>query len=459
VTNPTIAVAGAGGFVGTALIADLAADHPVIALGRSARAARGNLTWRACDLFNLRATEAALVGADVAVYLVHSMAASARLTQGAFGDLELLCADNFARAAAAAGVGHIVYVGGLQPPGEAERSRHLRSRRDVETILGGHGVPVTTLRAGMIVGAGGSSFQILTRLVRRLPIMVAPRWVRARTQAIALGDVVAALRYAVHHPALAGEAYDLGGPDVLTYGGTLELTAELLGKRARVYTLPVRTLRLSLWWVRLITGLPMALIRPLVESLEHDLVASDGLRLQRLAGIEAMPLRTALARALLDTATAPPPPPRPPAARAQVSTVLSVQRMALPAGRDASWAAAEYARFLPRFMRPLVRVVVDASGTMRFHVAGVRRPLLELTLAGDRSRPDRQLYDLTGGLLVAPAPGLRPRLEFRVVGDQLMVAIQDFVPRLPWPVYVATQAVAHLWVMRGFAAHLRTLAT
>ena len=143
------------------------------------------------DSFSVQQTRDALEGADVAVYLVHSMSPNSRLTQGRFEDLDLLLADNFGRAASAAGVQRIVYLGGLMPKEDpSELSAHLASRFEVEKALGAHGVPVTAVRAGLVVGAEGSSLNILVRLVERLPLMVCPSWTSSRTQPIALSDVV-----------------------------------------------------------------------------------------------------------------------------------------------------------------------------------------------------------------------------------------------------------------------------
>ena len=299
-----VAIAGGSGFVGRALASKLTASHEVIALARRAdgQPASPGVEWRACDLFNLDEAEGALAGADVAVYLVHSMMPSARLTQGRFDDLDLICADNFARAAASNGVRHIVYLGGLLPEASAARSRHLESRFEVEQTLGAHGVPLTTLRAGLIIGAGGSSFDMMARLVGRLPFMLGPRWTQSLSQPIALEDAVTLLEFAIARPDLAGRAYDIAGPDVVSYADMLRMTGAAQGKRTRVITLPIQTVKLSLLWVSLITGAPQALVRPLVESLRHDLVASDGLVLQKAAGLLPRSLRDALERAVREQA-------------------------------------------------------------------------------------------------------------------------------------------------------------
>ena len=201
-SRDSLVIAGATGFVGQAVARKLASRAErldLVGLTRGRREAVGD--WDrlvSCDLFSLKDVERALVGARFALYLVHSMLPSARLVQGRFSDLDLICADNFGRAAAKAGVEQIVYLGGLIPELPAgELSDHLSSRLEVEAALGAHGVPVTTLRAGMVIGPGGSSFEILTRLVRRLPAMVLPKWSERICQAIDLETVAALLDYAV----------------------------------------------------------------------------------------------------------------------------------------------------------------------------------------------------------------------------------------------------------------------
>ena len=464
-SGPVVVVAGASGFVGRALLPRLAARGPVIGLGRGGPPAglHPGVVWRRTDLFNLREAEAGLDGADVAVYLVHSMLPQAALTQARFDDLDLICADNFARAAARAGIRRIVYLGGLLPPDAgAGLSRHLASRREVEAALGAHGAAVTTLRAGLIIGAGGSSFDMMFQLVRRLPVMVAPRWSRTRSQPIALDDVLPLLERAIADPALAGRAHDIGGPDVVTYADMLRLTGRALGRRVRVLTLPVDTVNLSLLWVSAITGAPQALVRPLVESLGHDMIVTDGGSLQALAGVPGRPLADAIAAAWADhQAAAAAPAPVAPRPAPGPRRVCSVQRLPLPPGADARAVADAYLRWLPRFLGALFAVELgggEARGAevCRFRFRPLRRPLLELTRAPDRSSADRQLFFVTGGLLADAAAGGSPRLEFRVAlgGAALIAAVLDFAPRLPWPVYRLTQGPFHLLVMRAFGRHL-----
>jgi len=463
--KPRVAIAGASGFVGRALIRQLRTTCDVIALARATRPNEEFVQWRACDLFNLRDAEDALQGADSAVYLVHSMLPSARLTQASFQDLDLLCADNFARAAVKNGVRHIVYLGGLLPAEGGQLSRHLESRFEVERTLAAYGVPVTTLRAGLIIGAGGSSFDMMARLVGRLPFMIGPRWTRSLSQAIALADAVSLVNYALENPELAGQAYDIAGPDVVSYADMLRMTGLAQGKRTRVITLPVSTAKLSLLWVSFITGAPQALVRPLVESLRHDMIAGDGLVLQRQASIEAMPLQLALDRAVQDEKSLARRPRRRLFDRlfrvgsrdGTQHRVFSVQRLPVPEGKDANWIADEYLRWLPLCIGPLLRVTVDDRRRCCFFIWPVRAPLLVLDFAPDRSSADRQLFYVTGGVLAKPASGRRARLEFRSVlgGTATLAAVQDFVPRLPWLIYKYTQALVHLFVMQAFARHLR----
>ena len=339
-------------------------------------------------------------------------------------------------------------------------SKHLQSRLEVETTLGGHGVPVTTLRAGLVIGAGGSSFQMMLRLVRRLPVMVCPSWTMTKCQPIARDDVVALVAYCLDRASCFGQTYDIGGPDVLTYRDMMRQTAEVLGVERPMLPVPVLSPGLSRLWVSAITGAPKELVAPLIESLAHSMIAGDR-RLQEEAGVPGLSLRASVALALdEETRSArlalihPPreaPRPAPPTAPA---VVRSVQRLPLPPHRDAAWVAAEYMRWLPRGLRPLLRVEVDDARFCRFYLRPIPRPLLELTFSAGRSAPDRQLFYITGGLLATQ--GGRGRLEFRETPDgrSVLSAIHDYRPRLPWLIYAASQAVFHLGVMRAFGRHL-----
>lgn len=450
-------MAGGTGFVGRRLLPRLTGKHAVIGLARRAGDAGGDddagVRWRRCDLFSLRETEAALEGVDVAVYLVHSMQPSARLTQARFEDVDLLLADNFGRAAAARGVRRIIYLGGLVPEDESRLSTHLASRLEVERALGAQGVPVTAVRAGLVVGPGGSSLHILTRLVGRLPVMLCPSWTANPCQPIALDDVVTILVHCIDDEETLGQVCEVGGPDVLSYREMMRATARVLHKRRLLLPVPVFSPGLSRLWVSLVTGSPKALVAPLIQSLRHPMVARDR-RLQQRMGLPGEPFVPALRRALAAEGLL-----REPTAR-------SIQRLPLPEGADATWVAREYLTWLPRFLRPFLQVTLHGA-VCDLRLRGRARPLMQLTYAPERSSPSRALLQVSGGDLASLSRGeagdpdepRTPRLEFRIAPDaqHVIAAVQDFRPRLPWWVYVWTQAKLHAFVMWSFGRHLRRL--
>lgn len=448
---PRVVVAGASGYVGRALVERLAEHYEVVGLSRRAPKsnAASSVVWKSADLFSLRQTEQALSGADFAVYLVHSMMPTERLTQARFEDLDLILADNFARAAAKAGVQQIIYLGGLLPPGV--RSVHLESRREVEDALAAHGVPVTTVRAGLVVGPGGSSTRILTALVRRLPLMLTPSWTGTACQPIALQDLLPALEYALARPTCYGQTFDVGGAEVLTYREMMERTSAAMGTRRPMFSVPLLTPRLSVAWVCLVTGAPRQLVGPLVESLKHPMVARDN-RLMHMVGGPNVGFDEALKQSLAE-----PESNRRAQPHKRRRTARSVQRLPVPNDRSATWVAQEYARWLPKFMWPFLRVE-RKDQDLHFCLRMVRTPLLRMRYLETRSTEDRAVFQVIGGLLSRPTPEGAPpaRLEFRLVneGQQVVAAVHEFRPRLPWMVYSLTQAQIHLGVMLAFRHHL-----
>ena len=294
-TMPRALVLGASGYVGTHLVPWLAArGFPVRAAARrrDALEARG---WEGVEIVTADALEPksldrALEGIEVAYYLVHSMAAGKE-----FPRIDREAAANFRDAAARAGVARIVYLGGLQPPGAA--SAHLASRGETGDVLREGPVPVTELRAGMIIGPGSAAFEVIRDLVFHLPGMITPRWVRSRSQPIALDDV---LEYLARLPLLAGSVggiYDAGGPEVLTYTELMRQFGALVGRRPLIVPVPVLTPRLSSYWLNLVTAVPTNVARALIEGLEHDVLA-DAAAIRALIPLDLKPYRAAAEIAL-----------------------------------------------------------------------------------------------------------------------------------------------------------------
>ncbi len=466
--RPTVAIAGATGFVGTALRQALRDEYDLVGLTRSPVRARVNNngaegeTWRHCDLFDPYAVRDGLEGVDYAIYLVHSRLPSSRLTQGAVADLDLLQADNFARAAAAKGVEQILYVGALVPDDRSDLPPHLRRRLEVEQALSSTDVPLTTLRAGLIVGGGGTWLRLLLNLVRRLPVMILPSWTQAVTQPIALDDVVRGLQRSVGNAATYGTAYDIGGPEAMSYREMLHRTAHVLGLTRRSVTVPMESPRLSKLWVRLFGGVSWPLVSLVIDSLRYQTRVQSN-EMQSWLEKEATSFESAL-EAAIDENGRPLPNPREDL-RSREDEVIrdrsvarSVQRMPCPPEFTARDVANEYLRWLPRLGWPVLRVRVSYGRVAHFQLRLTGQTLLTLRYDPERSPAGRQLFFVTGGLLVDKRERAG-RLEFRQVidGTTVLAAVHDFAPRLPWVVYNSTQAQVHLLVMHQFRQHLARL--
>ena len=217
-----------------------------------------------------RIAPAGIAGCSAAYYLVHSMAGGER----SFEDRDRTAARKFAKEASAAGLQRIIYLGGLGKRSN-QLSAHLSSRHEVGDILRGGPVPVTELRAAMILGSGSASFEMMRSLVHRLPIMICPRWVETRSQPIAIRDVLDYLAGCLDHPETAGQTYDIGGPEVLTYRQMMERFANVLGLTRRIIVVPVLTPRLSAYWANLVTPIPASVAFPLIEGLKSETTCED----------------------------------------------------------------------------------------------------------------------------------------------------------------------------------------
>jgi uncharacterized protein YbjT (DUF2867 family) len=267
-----VLVTGATGFIGGHLVsALLEAGHEVVALVRDADSYGPEAPFGVEVLEgDLLDSDLRLPAVDAAYYLVHSMEAGAD-----FEERDRRAARNFVRAADAADIGRIVYLGGLGNESEG-LSEHLRSRREVERLLGRGEADLTALRAAIVIGAGSASFQIIRQLAARLPVMVTPSWVRTECQPIYIDDVVAYLVGVLEDPTTAGRTYEVGGPDVLTYQEILTRTARLLvGRQPLIIPVPVLTPGLSARWLGLVTDVDVSVAKPLVDGLQNRVVVTD----------------------------------------------------------------------------------------------------------------------------------------------------------------------------------------
>ena len=273
-----MAVAGATGFVGTAIIDSLLNDYQVRGLTRSvgkiSQAAKDDpVEWIYCDVHSSDSVNQALEGVYCLIYLIHSMMPSSRLTQASFQDLDVLIADQFAKSASVNGVKQIIYISGLMPSDyeESQTSTHLESRYEVEQILENSTASLTTLRCGVIVGPGGSSLKILINLVRRIPLMGLPAWTASMTQPIDINDVERALLMCLKNPEQYEGSFDIGGPDVMTYREMMQTTARTMNRKRIMFSVPIIPISFSKRWVSTFSGVSIDLVGPLVDSLKHDL--------------------------------------------------------------------------------------------------------------------------------------------------------------------------------------------
>jgi len=285
-----VTVFGATGVVGRALVPLLASEHEVVAVARESRAADDRLEWREADVHSGTGLAEALDGADVAYYLVHSLGTRD------FERQDREAAENVSREAARAGVRQLVYLGGLggDDPGA---SAHLRSRRETGERLAADGVPVTTLRAAMVIGKGSAAFETILGLVKRLPVMITPSWVSTPTQPIALADVARYLAEVAGNDEAVGKAFDAGGDEVMTYRQMIERIAALLGRKPRIVEVPVLTPALSALWLELVTPVNASVARPLVEGLRSPTIVREE-RLRKLLPFELTSFEEAVRRAL-----------------------------------------------------------------------------------------------------------------------------------------------------------------
>lgn len=456
-----ILLTGASGYIGGNLLQSLKEDHEIIAISRSTKNKKNedNVTWKEADLYSQIDIENVMTDIDIAIYLVHSMQPSSKLSQAKFKDMDAILADNFAWAAKQQGVKRIIYLSGIIPDDD-KLSEHLNSRLECEKILGSYGIPVSTLRAGLIVGPKGSSFPILYNLVKRLPGLSLPAWAYNRTHPVALKDVLEGLTKVVKRKANKNEAIDIGGPEEKTYKQLFEETAEVVGKKLPMIDVPIIPIFLSKLWVRLIAQKPKEMVYPLLESLTHNMVMRQE---NYVEGISNAPttFKESVRIALdgeMDHAT------RPKQNMLKKKDLIkndvkSVQRIRIPEQWSIDDVANYYINWLSRIGGKFITTRVrDAETTITLPL--FKTPTLILERSESRSYEDRILYYIKGGRFSQERTDGRARLEFRRILDtnEVLIAIHEYEPTLPWFVYTLTQAKVHLLVMRAFGFETRILA-
>ncbi len=306
---------GATGFVGGRLLRELLSRglrprclvRSPQKLARYFPEAAGQLEVIRGDLTEPGSLDRALEGVQIAYYLVHSMGSRRMAEAREFARRDRQAALNFVKAATQAGLARVIYLGGL---GEAQDlSEHLASRREVGEILRSGSAAATVLRAAVIIGAGGASFEIIRHLVERLPVMLAPRWVSTRCQPIYVGDVIRYLVGCALEQRTAGRPFDICGPEVLTYKEMLLEYARVRGLSRTVIGVPVLTPKLSAYWVDLVTPVPAGVARPLIEGLRTEVICREH-AIRDLIPFELTPYRVAICRALQEETTGPGAAPR-----------------------------------------------------------------------------------------------------------------------------------------------------
>jgi len=306
-----VLVMGATGFIGKRLVKELAEKkvnmrllartpsraEKIIPKGADAEIVQGDLTDK-------KSLEDALKGIHSAFYLVHSMGGKSLLKNTEFAEKDKKAANNFISSADKTGLKRVIYLGGLGEKGK-DLSEHLQSRAEVGNILSSGKASATILRAAVIVGAGGASYEMLRYLVERLPIMTCPKWIRTRIQPIAVQDVVLYLAGCLKNPETAGQTFDIGGPDIMTYKSMMEQYAEARGLAKRlIIELPFITPALSAYWVDLVTPIPSGIAHPLIEGMKNEVICMDN-RIDDLVPIQKTPFREAVQAAFAEEKSGP----------------------------------------------------------------------------------------------------------------------------------------------------------
>ncbi|MBI5485635.1 MAG: NAD(P)H-binding protein [Deltaproteobacteria bacterium] len=290
----TVLVTGANGFIGRLLTKALLSEdvHIRCLVRKTVESAGGRFETVRGDLLVPATLPEVMAGVDTAYYLVHAMAGG----RAGFERRDRDAAENFVRAAEKAGVRRVIYLGGLGETGD-DLSEHLKSRLEVADILRSGKFATTFLRAAIIIGAGGASFEMVKALVERLPLMITPRWVMTRCQPIAVEDVISYLVGCLKDERTSGRTFDIGGPDVLTYKEMMERFGRIRGRSLYILPVPVLTPRLSSYWVGLITPVAPSVSMPLIEGLKNEVICRES-SIRSLIALQLTPYDEAVRRSL-----------------------------------------------------------------------------------------------------------------------------------------------------------------
>ena len=442
-----VTIAGGSGFIGRHLIQSIQDIHLVNALSRSIRTYdHQNVVFKQTDLFSLTSVTEALKDTDVAIYLVHSMMPSSRLFQGNFHDTDLMLADNFLVACKENNVKQIIYLGGIVPHGHI--SQHLESRKEVESVLRSSDIPCTILRAGMVVGNGGSSFEILKNLVHTLPAMVLPKWTETTTQMVYLDDLINILVFSIDNSSVFDKTLDVVTGEKIKYRELIEQTKHHLHKKSFMIPVPINYTSFSKLWVSVFGRANYSLVSPLIDSLLCDfseISPSDQiLELIKHPTYKSMLPHISIVKKKSHSSKK----------TKHANNVRSIQRLSEQNTVSATDIADIYMNWLPKFLKSFLTVQDDDQRFIKFNLIGFKRPLLILQYVPNDKVNDRAKFHIIGGLLTKTKD--TGWLEFRNIlgGKYLLASINEFYPSLPWFVYKFSQAKIHKLTMTRFGAYL-----
>jgi hypothetical protein len=379
--------------------------------------------------------------------------------------MDLLMAENFARAAEINGLEHIFCLRSLLPTG-AIRYEAQKQHHQIGEVLASYSTPTTVLCSGLVVEPRSAVIRLIRNLVSRSRFIPIPEWSLHKMQPIAPDDLVEAFGHCLRQPSRFTGNFDIGGPEILDWRQFLEKAAERLGRRPRIFETSYLSPSLYLWWLRRVRpGAHPEALQLYVENLQCDTIVHDN-ALQQSLQPTLQPALDALQQGgknedlhqavrfrhrLIH---------RHDEELRSANTVRSIQRVKLPAGRDAAWLSDRYFHWLAAYLRPFVQCSPqsDSPGSIRISCLGIC--LLNLEFRPERSERGRRIYYIAGGLLASRTSSRRGRMEFREVlgGAYAIVAIHDFAPALPWHFYLATQAAMHRFVMGVFQRYLESRA-